>query len=140
MLSCIVLLTGCAIKEESNVYENAEYGFRIIVPESWAGEYEIEEIDYSDGSGKNLIISSKVNSIAYLGFIEKYAAKEWETKLQVEGEPPVEFLILGSNSEIVFVFYFASDVSYDPNDNNSVSKFESMRQDLLDGNFQFEII
>lgn len=128
----IFALTGCSKKENNTIYTNDEYGFSMEFPESWNGEFEINPYDYG------LIISSKLNDITTIAYIQKYTLQEWK-KLNYGDDIPVPYQILEENTEEVFVLVYPGDVNYDIENEDSVKKYEEMIRDLQEENFTFKL-
>jgi hypothetical protein len=116
-------ISACSKTGDSTTYVNDEYGFSIAFPESWSGEFEITPYDYG------LIISSEVNDITTLAYIQKYTTQEWE-ELNYGDDIPVPYQILEENIEAVFVLIYPGDVNYNTENENSVRKNKEMTTDL----------
>ena len=125
-------LPGCSKTEDSATYINDEYGFSMEFPESWDGEFEINPYDYG------LIISSEINDITTLAYIQKYTVQEWK-ELNFGDSIPARYQILEENKEEVFVLIYPGDVNYDIENEKSVKKYEEMILDLREENFTFEL-
>lgn len=128
----IFILSGCSETKDNNKYVNDEYGFTMEFPKSWSGEFEISPYEYG------LIISSKLNDITTLAYIQTYTIKEWE-ELNYGEDMPVAYQILDESTEEVFVLIYPGDVNYNIENEDSVRKYEEMTKDLQDENFTFEL-
>lgn len=128
----LFLVIGCSKTENSSEYVNEEYGFSMKFPDSWSGEFEINPYDYG------LIISSEINDITTLAYIQKYTVQEWK-ELNFGDSIPARYQILEENKEEVFVLIYPGDVNYDIENEKSVKKYEEMILDLREENFTFEL-
>lgn len=110
-----------------------EYGFSIIFPSSWDGEFEISK------DKDALVISSKINEIESLASIHRYTNVEWKN-LNYGLDIPVQYDILSQDLDSVFALLYTSDVSYNLENENSVKKYKEMSNDLKNKHFKFEIL
>lgn len=129
----IIMLSACSRNKENTIYINNEYEFSIEFPESWSGEFEV--VPYEHG----LTITSEVNEIDALAYINKYTTQEWKD-LNYGLDIPVKFQILGENIESVFILIYPGDVNYNIKSENSIKKYEEMTGNLEDGKFTFNLI
>lgn len=126
----IITLSACSKTKDRPIYVNDEYGFSIEFPESWSGEFEV--IPYEFG----LIITSEVNDIEALAYINKYTIQEWQD-LNYGLDIPVQYQVLGENEEVIFILIYPGDVNYNIENEDSVKRNEEMTTDLMEENFTF---
>jgi hypothetical protein len=131
---CLSVLCGCrqGQGDTSEVYENQELGFSISFPSTWKGKYAVEA---NPQSASGVVVETEWGGI--LCFIFRETAEEWADSGEGDSSP-VEYRVLGENSDFVYLLYFASDVNYDPEDEEQVETYNEMRNDLY--NIKFEIL
>jgi len=106
----------------SVVYENRDLGFAIEFPDTWQNRYSVKA-NPDDSSG--VIVETEWGGI--LCFINRVNAEAWAESVK-DDLVPVEYRVLGENSEYVYVLYFASDVNYDGEEQARI--YGEMREDL----------
>lgn len=103
------------------VYENASMGFRLTLPACWEGKYRIQEQENSvridDAWGGTLCTIFRRDAA-------QFAADGGEDSI------PVPHRVLGQNGQYVWLMYFASDVQYDPGNQEQTAAYLAMDQDL----------
>lgn len=103
------------------VYENAAMGFRLTLPVCWEGKYRIQEQENSvridDAWGGTLCTIFRSDAA-------QFAADGGEDNI------PVPHRVLGQNGQYVWLMYFASDVQYDPGNQEQTAAYLAMYQDL----------
>ena len=116
----------------TEIYENQELAFRVEFPDTWKDNYNVVANPQSPSS---VIIETTWGGT--LCFIFRRTTESWAESGYGE-LVPVEYRLLGENSDYVYLLYFASDVQYDPDDDEQVNTYEVMREDLY--NIKFEIL
>lgn len=132
-LVCLFVFQGCTPNEQPNaaeIYENQELGFRVEFPNTWKDKYAVEANPQSSSS---VIIETAWGGA--LCFIFRRTSEEWIESGKGESIP-VEYKVLGENSDYIFLLYFASDVNYDPENEEQVNTYNEMRDDLYNINFE----
>lgn len=129
----IIILSACSKRKDIPTYVNNDYGFSIELPESWEGEFEVVPYDH------RLVISSESNDIKTLAYIQKHTIEEWK-HLNNGEDIPIQFQILGENSEAIFILAYPGDVNYNIENENSVKRNEEMRIDLMEEKFIFSFL
>ncbi len=97
------------------VYENAQYGYRLTLPACWGDDYRL--IEEGDSARIDTAWGGTLCSI----FVREAAAYDEELI-------PVPYRVLGRDAQYVYLMYFASDVQYEPSNQQA---YLSMEQDLL---------
>jgi len=97
------------------VYENTQYGYRLTLPASWGDDYRLIE------EGDSVRVDTAWGGTLCSIFVRDAAAFD-------EERIPVPYRVLGRNDRYVYLMYFASDVQYDPSNQEA---YLGMRQDLL---------
>lgn len=97
------------------VYENAQYGYRLTLPACWGDDYRLVE------DGDSVRIDTVWGGTLCSIFVRAAAAFDEELI-------PVPYRVLGQDAQYVYLMYFASDVQYEPSNQQA---YLSMRQDLL---------
>lgn len=120
--------------DESPKYENQDLGFSMEFPNSWSDSYTVEA---NPGDESSASVAVYTDWGGRLCSVSRYTLKEWTGSAE-GGMIPVEYLILGQNDSYVYTLLFASDVQYDPEDEEQVNTYYEMRNDLY--NVKFEII
>ena len=131
---CVSMLFGCSPEYSNNseVYEDQKLGFAIEFPSTWENKYTI---DVNPQSSSSVVVETTWGGI--LCYIFRKTSEEWVESGKGESIP-VEYRVLGENSDYVYLLYFASDVNYNPEDEEQVKTYNEMRDDLY--NIKFKIL
>lgn len=135
LVACLFLLQGCSAEEQpstAEIYENHKLGFCVEFPSAWKGKYTV---DTNPRSSSSVVVETEWGGI--LCYIFRKTSNEWVESGKGESIP-VEYRVLGENSDYVYLLYFASDVNYDPENEEQVNTYNEMRNDLY--NIKFEIL
>lgn len=132
-----LLLSGCSDgtneSEETKdiIYTSEAYGFELTFPASWEGRFEVED---NKGVGIQLICTAARddNWPGILCFINRHPAEEFSNdivptiELGRRQEPDNN----GEMSEVVYALFYASDVNYDPENQDIVDEYYTLNDDL----------
>lgn len=99
------------------IYENAQYGYRLTLPACWGDDYRLIE------DGDSVRIDTAWGGTLCSIFVRDAADF-------AEEHIPVPYRVLGQDERYVYLMYFASDVQYDPANAEQATAYLSMYQDL----------
>lgn len=100
------------------VYENAQYGYRLTLPACWGDDYRL--IEEGDSVRIDTAWGGRLCSVFVIDAVDF-----------AEEHIPVPYRVLGRDEQYVYLMYFASDVQYDPANAEQTAAYLSMYQDLL---------
>ena len=118
-----IIPSGPVDPSDSVIYENRDLGFAIEFPNTWEDSYSVEA-NRAHSSG--VIVKTEWGGI--LCFISRVDTEKWAESVKND-LVPVEYRVLGENSEYAYVLYFASDVNYEGEEQAKI--YREMRQDLF---------
>ena len=126
---------GCIPEKQfvtTEIYENQELTFRVEFPRTWKDKYSVVANPHSPES---VIIQTTWGGT--LGYIFRKTSEEWNSSGKGE-EIPIEYKVLNESSVYIYLLYFASDVNYDPENEEQVDIYIEMRKELY--NIKLEIL
>ncbi|WP_248925161.1 hypothetical protein [Paenibacillus hamazuiensis] len=113
----------------SIVYDNAESGFTLALPATWAGKYSVEEqMDGGSQTGSIHFIDTANKRFGRVIFtITIWNKEDWEANAQTAAG--IGYIVkIGERGDKVFTLSKPGDVEYDPEDMKLGAEYASMRK------------